>query len=173
MPSLLEKIKAGARNRKEIKFPGTDIKVALRVLSNQDTLDAALAADRLYKAEDIPVGMQNIGEYESEKTTQQLYRALSDPENGGPIAPSITEFRKNLTPGERAALIEEYNAFDAECNPSPDTMPADEFDRLVEDVKKKPEATIGNISSMHALKRLALFLACPPSTSPKGNGRIS
>ena len=38
----LEKLKAGTRNTKTIKFPGTDNEVVLRVLSNAERQDAVL-----------------------------------------------------------------------------------------------------------------------------------
>jgi hypothetical protein len=174
MPTALyDKLKAGTRNEQLVTWPGTDHQVLIRVLSNQDTLDASLAADRLYKEADSAVTFQNVGVYEAERDTQELYRACLDPETKKPVAPSISDFRRLLSQSVRRALIDEYNRLDEECNPRPMEMDAGEFDALVENLKKKPEETIGKISSSATLKKLCLFLASPPATSPKDSGSTS
>lgn len=171
--SFLKELKAGVDNKIVVRFPGTETEVELHVLSNQDTLDASLAADRLYKDQEIRVGFENIKDYESERTTQLLFRAMRVPGTGKTIADNITEFRSLLTVAERAALVDEYNALDERCNPSPETLPAEKFDALVEDLKKKPQETIGSISSMSTLRRLALFSASQAWPSPKDSGSTS
>jgi hypothetical protein len=173
MSDLLATLKAGKLNCCEINFPGTDKKVRLVVLSTQDTLDASLAADRLFAQEKIVPAFHNINTFENEKTTQMLFRALRDPETGDPVTQNISEFRRMLTNEERNALIEEYNVLAERCNPSPIEMPADEFDALIENVKKNPLETIGNISSLQTLKRLSLFLAEGLANLQKDNGSTS
>lgn len=173
MTSLFDKLKAGTRNERAVPWPGTEHKVLLRVLSNQDTLDAAISTDRFFKDSDTAVAFQNIGVYEAERDTQELYRACLDPETKKPVAPSIADFRRLLSTGTRQSLIEEYNRLDEECNPRPLQMTDGEFDALVESLKKKPEETLGKISSSAILKRLCLFLASPPATSLKDSGSTS
>lgn len=173
MATLFDKLKAGTRNERAVSWPGTEHQVLLRVLSNQDTLDAAIATDRFFKDADTAVAFQNIGVYEAERDTQELYRACLDPESKKPFAPSIADFRRLLSIGTRRALIEEYNRLDEECNPRPLQMPDGEFDALVESLKKKPEETLGKISSSAILKKLCLFLASQPATSLKDSGSTS
>jgi len=171
MACLLEQLKAGVSNYVERVFPGTDIKIRIRVLNNWDMLDSSMAADKIWKGAEIEVSLQNIKAYEAEKETQYLYRACSDLENK-PLAPNVSEFRRLLTVSDRAWLIDQYNELDAESNPAPDTMPDDEFDALVESVKKNPN-TLSKLGNISTLRRLALFLASPPVNSLTGSGPTS
>jgi len=170
MESLLEKIKAGTQNYVECAWPKTDVRVRIRVLNNQDILDASMAADNIFRAAGVDVSMQNIKVYEAEKNVQHLYRACTDLD-GKPLAPSISQFRQQLTVSDKEWLIEQYNELDRECNGSVDTMPDDVFDTLVESVKKNPD-TLSNVSSISTLRRLARFLAAALSSSQTGSGLI-
>jgi len=159
MNDVLSRIKAGLKNHKIVSFPGTDVQVRLNLLSEADTLDAIAASDQMFKAKNIEVKFHTVNAFENEKAVQMLYRSLRDADNVNPLTPTITEFRKLVTSELRSALIEEYNSLSEECSPSPFNLPADEFDRLVESVKKNPRETIGNISSLLTLRKLAHYLA--------------
>jgi hypothetical protein len=78
-----------------------------------------------------------------------------------------------LTRDEKKLLADEYMSFERECSPSPDNLSNDEFDRLVEQVKKTPGETTGSITSISTLRRLVTFLASPPANLPADNGSIS
>lgn len=171
--SLLEKIKAGTANRRIVTFPGTDRQIAIRVLSNQDVIDANIAADRVYKDAGIDIGFHNVNDYETEKTVQLLFRACIDPDTGERVASGVSQFRQLTTPEERDRLSDEYHALREECNPGAKDMAPAEFDALVLSLKKKPSETIGSISSLRVLKKLALYLAEEHATLPKGNGPTS
>jgi phage FluMu protein gp41 len=168
MEYSINRLKAGRRNCIERQFPGSDVTVRVRLLTNQDVLDASLAADRIFREAGVEVSMQNVKVYEAEKDVQHLYRACADI-NGGPLAPTIADFRCQLTVSDKERLIEWYNELDAECNPSADTMTDGDFDALVESVKKNPEA-VSKVSSISTLRRLARFLASPPVSLQTGNG---
>jgi hypothetical protein len=168
MNYALHKIKAGINNTAECKWPGTDITIRIRLLTNQDILESSLAADKTFRDCGSDVSVQNIKIYEAEKDIQHLYRATSDLD-GNSLAPNIAEFRKLLTVSDKEWLIERYNALDAECNPSADTMSDEDFDFLVESVKKNP-AAVSKLSSIYTLKRLARFLASAPVSLQTGNG---
>lgn len=173
MANLLQKIKAGRKNYVDVQLPGVDdATVRINILTGQDTLDSSMAADAIFKAAEINVSMANIKAYEEEKVTQCLYRSCRDLD-GNPLAPTISDFRRLLTTPIKDYLTERYNALDAECNPSPDNMPDAEFDALVENVKKNPLEALSNVSNMSTLKRLALFLASPPSSLQTGSGPTS
>ena len=173
MSDLLSRIKAGLKNHKITSFPGTDVQVRINLLSESDILDAVAAADQMFKAKTLVVAFHTVNAFENEKAVQMLYRALRDADNVEPLATTITEFRKLLTSEYRAALIEEYNGLSEECSPSPLTLPADEFDRLVESVKKNASETIGSVSSLLTLKRLTLCLAEELASLQKDSGPIS
>lgn len=170
MSDLLSRIKRGIKNYKILSWPGTETKVRLKLLSEEETLDAIAAADQLFQEKAIRVQF-NVNAYDNEKSVQMLYRALMDETGRETVASSITEFRRVLTNEDRVLLIGEYNSLIEECSPSPTNMPPEEFDRLVEALKKNAAETIGSISSFLTLKRLALFLAQNPL--PKANGPTS
>jgi len=173
MSNLLQRIKQGVKNHKTIPFPGSDKQIRMHLLSERDTFEATVAAEQLFKAQNVEIAFHNINAYENEKTTQMLYRSLKDPETDGPIADSIAEFRHLLTNEDRNLLIEEYNSLVEECSPSPKNMTAEEYDRLVEMLKKNPVGTIGNCSSLLTLNRLSLFLAEQLQNLQKDSGPTS
>jgi hypothetical protein len=171
MSDLLQRLKLGSDNVKLIDWPGTDKKVALKILSQQDTQLAAFDTERIFKSNKIEISMVTAEEYESEKSTQILYRALRDPEKlSEAIAGTITEFRSLLSREEKKLLIDQYLAFESECSPSPDNLSNEEFDRLVESVKKKVEQTLGSVSNIGTLKRLITTLVSQLSSLPQVSG---
>lgn len=157
MEYLLKKLKAGTDNYKDVKIPGTDFTVRIRLLSSQDILDASNEADKIFKNADVAVNLQNINVYEGEKDTQHLYRACRDID-GNPLAENIMEFRGLLTVPVKEFLISEYLKLNEERNPSLDNMSDAEFDALIESVKKNP-TSISNVSNINTLKKVILFLA--------------
>lgn len=170
MPTLLEMLKAGQGNRKRVPWPGSDgAEVELRPLTDQDQLDASLAADRMYRDAKIDIGMANIQDYEAEKTTQLLWRAVCDPQTGGRVCKDIAEFRALMTRGVRAALVLQLEEFTQECSPSLDTMEQEQYDALLMRVKKTPEAA-SSVSSICTLRRLCRSLAGQHATSQTGSG---
>jgi len=170
MEYLLERIKAGTLISTAVEIPDRfgGGKINIRLLTNQDVLEATLAADRIFSDAGIPVSFQNIKVYEAEKDVQHLYRACTDGE-GKPLAANVTEFRKLLTVVDKGILIDYYNKLDEENNPSIDTISDAEFDTLVEAVKKNPN-TVSNVSSMNMLRRLAHSLASALASLQKDSG---
>jgi hypothetical protein len=170
MSDLLQKLKLGTSNVKMINWPGTETQIAMRILSQQQLQEAAFDTERLFKSSKIDTNLMTAQVYQEEETTQILYRSLRDPANmEEPIAPTITDFRKALTVNEKKAIIDEYSEFDAECNPSPGNLSSEEFDRLTQDLKKKPEETISSITSLSIAKRLLLIMASPAMILPSVN----
>ena len=169
--SLLDTLKLGTKNCKMVKWPGTDTEIAMSILSQQQIQDAVFATERLFKGEKIEMNMGTADEYDSELSTQKLFRSIHDPKDmDKPVATTITEFRKALTREDRTVLIEEYLAFEKECSPSPDNLTNDEFDQLLSDLKKTPHETLGRITSISTLKKLLLIMASRPVTLPAVNG---
>lgn len=171
--SLIEKLKAGARNTKVIKFPGTEEKIILKVLSNFEVQEAVFASERRFKTEDILVTKTCLDAYEDERTTQLLFRALRDPSDGKKsFASTADELRKLLTKEEKDVLVAEYEAFEKECAPQLADMTDKEFDELWEALKKNPK-TVSNFLSSGVQKRLLLYLASRPATLPTDSGSTS
>lgn len=157
--SLLTKLKKGSLNTKLIKWPGTEEDIRIRILNEQDFMEASQATDAIFDATGRRVAAQNVEDYESEKLTQQLFRAIEDPVTAKPLTASITEFRKLLSSEVKAILVDEFRQFQDECNPDPLKMTEEEFDILYNNVKKNSEKTVGNISSIFIARKLLLIMA--------------
>ena len=171
MTWILERLKLGTNNTKLVKWPGSDLAIIVRILSQQDIQEAIFATERLFKSSKIETNLMTADEFDNEKQTQVLFRAIRDPEDmEKPICQTVEEFRRSLTREEKELLIAEYNGFESECSPSPDNLTNDEFDKVMSDLKKKPAETLGNITSISTLKKLLLIMASPPKKLPRGNG---
>lgn len=171
--NLLEKLKAGTRNTKTIKFPGTSQDVLIKVLSNADLQDAAFATEMLFKSKGIEMSMSIVDAYEDEKTTQILYRALRDPiDQTKPITASIDEFKSLITKAEKDKLVDEYITLEQECSPNIDSMSEADMHAFLDELKKSPE-TLGNVSNIITARRLISFLVSQLQNSQKDNGSMS
>jgi hypothetical protein len=114
--------------------------------------------------------MGTVDEYETEKANQMLWRVLCDPATGEKLTKTIVEFRTSLTRDERCALVGEYVMFERDVSPNPENMTDEEFAAFVEDVKKKPDETLGNCSSSSTLKKLATTLVSQLANSQPPSG---
>lgn len=171
METFLERIKLGTANTKLINWPGTNEKVAMKILSEQDRMEIDFSVDRLYKSEKVEVNLITTSHYEPEKFVQILFRCLRCPDDlDRPLANSITDFRRALTREDTKVLISEYVAFEQECSPSPENLSPEDFDKLLLEVKKNPDTTIGNITNLTTAKKLLLTLAVQPPNLPPDNG---
>jgi len=157
MSNLLEKIKSSGKQRKEVKWPGTDNVIHLRVLNENDHLQSTLAADKLFK--ETTIALQNIDQYNSELETQYLFRSIEDPESGKQLFPNITSFRDELTPEIKEILATNLDTLHDEYSPDPYKMDDDAFDKIIKDVKKNAKATVGSVSNIHVARRLIIYLA--------------
>ena len=162
--SLLARLKAGTANTKILDWPGTNEKVALRILSQQQLQEAAFETERIFKAAKIEIHMLTADEYQNEKATQILYRALRLPSNMTEPIGTVTEFKSTLSLTEKEYLIKAYNEFEKECSPNPDHLSDVEFDRIVQAVKKNPSMIVGSSYSTDLLKKLITVLASQPAT---------
>jgi hypothetical protein len=171
MDSFLEKIKLGTSNSKLTKWPGTEQDVCIRILSEQDRMDAIFATERLFKNDKIETNLVTAEAFDNEKVIQILYRALRCPESlDQPVAPSISVFRKSISREETKVLISEYINYESECSPTPGNLSDEEFDKLLRDLKKNSEQTLTSITSLSIAKKLLLTLVSQPVTLPQVNG---
>jgi len=163
---LIEKLKAGKRNIKTIKFPGTDDIIGLAVLTEAETQEALFAAERLFKENQIEISATTISAYNSEANTQTLFRALVNPakkkEDGTyeQYFESIGEFRSLILRETKDLLIDEYNAWAEEVSPSPLQLSDKELEAIFAEVKKSPIS--GNALNLSMLRQLTIYLAGLP-----------
>jgi hypothetical protein len=169
--SLLERLKKGTDNKKTIVFPGTSEEVVVSVLSEGARQEAHFAAEQHFKRKGIEVTMSTADAYETERTIQILYRALSDQEEK-PLARTVDEFRNLLTVDEKDRLVDEYLVFENECSPNPEKRSESELENLYQEIKKKPE-TIGSFSSIGTARQLISYLVNRLASSPADSGSIS
>lgn len=160
--SRLSRLKAGKNNFKVIKYPGTDEKAGMALLSLDESQDAVIAAD-LYLAEaGIKFDTFTAEIYSDEVNTQLLFRILREhDDHKRPYASSVDEIRKHVTKAEKDALIEEYNQFERDCSPRLADITEEELDSLLSEVKKSPETL--NFLDTPTLKRLITFSAGRPA----------
>jgi len=157
--SLLEKIKASGKKKKETNWPGTNNRINLRILTDGDYLASTMATDALFKG--TPVVLQNIDRYNSELETQYLFRAIEDPETDKQLFTNITDFRDSLIPEVKEVLSTELDALHEEYSPNPITMSDEAFDKLVDDIKKNAEETVGSVSNIFIARKLIIYLVKP------------
>jgi hypothetical protein len=172
--SLAERLKAGTNNPvKRTNWPGTDMEIGIKVLSEKDFSEAGLAADKLYFEANISVTTQNIQDYLVERDVQILYRAIVDPENPKkPLFAGITDFKALLTRGVREILVAEANTYQDLCSPNPYNMEEAEFDSLFLSVKKNYPQTTSSISNIFLARKLINALAKELLNSQQASGSI-
>lgn len=158
MSDLLKRLKAGRGAVAPVDVVG--VPLGLRLLNEQDYLDAGLAVEASMRAAGVELDMGSAELFEREKASQLLARALVDPATSKPIAPTAQELRQALTREDAEWLIARY--LDHEKRHSPKNMDEAEFADLLEDVKKNAATTRLDDSSFATLKRLITCLASPP-----------
>lgn len=161
MSELLNRLKAGRSALGKVTV--NDVELGLRVLSEQDYLEAQIATEQAMNAVGIVLGMSTAEAFESEKASQLLARALVDPVTRSALAASAQELRRAVSRDEQAFIIDAYLAHEKMFSPSERTLDAAEFASLMEEVKKTPQTPLLNDSSIATLKRLITALACPPA----------
>lgn len=161
MDNLLQRLKAGTSNYKLIDWPGSSEKIAIRILSQGQLQEAAFETERIFKTAKIDINMMTADEYTAEKSTQILFRALRNPTALDQPIGSIIDFKQTLTLSEKEFLIEAYNAFEAECSPNPENLPAEKFEEILQAVKKNPSMINTSNYNTGLLKRLIMSLANP------------
>ncbi len=140
-----------------------EVPFGLRVLTEQDYLEAGFATDAALKAAGVELSVATADLFEDEKASQLLARALVDPNSLQPVAASARELRQALTRNDRAWLADRYLEHEKQFSPSERTLSADELSALVDEVKKNPATPRLNDSSIATLKRLITALVSPPA----------
>jgi len=162
MSSLLDKLKAGRAATCEVSI--NEVKIGLRILTEQDYLDAQIATEIAMKEAGVELSLSSSEAFESEKASQLLHRAMFDPTTNKPLADSAHALREVITRDEKSALIEAYLDHEKTFSPSERTMGDEEFIALVEAVKKTPQNPPLKDLSSATLKKLITALASRPAT---------
>lgn len=162
MSDLLSRLKAGRSAIGSVKIG--DVEFGLRVLTEQDYLEAQIATEVAMNEAGLELGISTAEAFESEKASQLLVRALVDQDTGKPVSASAKVLRSSISRDEKSQLIEAYLEHEKKFSPSERTMDEAGFSALLDEVKKNPLTPRLNDSSSAMLKRLITALACPPAT---------
>jgi hypothetical protein len=159
MSELLARLRAGRAAVATATLGG--VAFGLRVLTEQDYLEAGFATDAAMKAAGVELSVATADLFEDEKASQLLARALVDPGTSQPVAASARDLRQALTRDDRTWLAERYLEHEKQFSPSQRTLSDAELSDLVEEVKKTPATPRLNDSSTATLKRLITALVLP------------
>lgn len=162
MSDLLNRLKAGRAALRPIAVGNVDL--GLRVLSEQDYLEAGLAAQAAMDLRKLELTVATADLFEDEKASQLLQRAVVDPATGKPVAETAQALREALTRSERAYLVDAYLEHEKQFSPSEALLGEAEFAALLEAVKKTPEIALTSVSSIATLKRLITTLVSRPAS---------
>lgn len=162
MSDLLDRLKAGKSAIGKVTLNG--VQFGLRILSEQDYLEAGIALETAMKEAGVEFSTSSVELFEMEKSGQLLLRFLVDPASGKAVAEDAESLRKALSREEVAHLIEKYLEHERTVSPSERNMPEDELLKLFEAVKKTPETPLLNGLSSVTLRRLITILASPPTS---------
>lgn len=162
--SLLQRLKENSP-KKVLKWPGSEESITLSLITQQKLSTASLRASDIFK--EISIGYHNMDDFKEEKLIQALHMCVNDSENKSFC--TIQEFKKLVTPEILEWLDNEHCILEDEYSPNIDKMSDSEFDKLIEDLKKKPEETLLDLSSIYILRKACLFLVSPPVSLPTVN----
>lgn len=157
MSDLLERLKAGKSAIANVSLNGVEF--GIRVLSEQDYLEAGLAAEAAMKVACIELSISTSDLFEAEKSGQLLLRALVNPADGKQITTDAKTLRAALSRDEVAYLIEQYLSHEKSISPSERNMSEADLLALLEEVKKTPQTPRLNGLSIVTLKKLITTLA--------------
>lgn len=160
MSDLLSRLKAGRSAISIIKID--EVEFGLRVLTEQDYLEAGFATETAMKAANMELSVSTADLFEDEKASQLLALALIDPSTNKLAAPSAKALRESLTRGDRSLLAERYLEHEKMFSPSERSLSEAEFSDLIAEVKKNPKTPLLSDSSSVTLKRLITALASTP-----------
>ena len=171
MSDLLQRMKQGTKAFKLVPSPWDPaIQVAVRVLSQAQHSETTFETEDYFKGRKIDVSLTTSAEWENEHAVRILYKALMDPKDNTPIANTIMEFRNLMTHADIKYFLDEMLAWESENSPLTENLSSDELDRIVEDLKKKPEETAGSVTSLQIARKLLLTMGNLLATSRKHSG---
>jgi len=136
-----------------------DVTVGLKALRHNHYHEAQMTVSKAYQAEEVRVGMHNIDDFEMDKEDQYLLMTVVDVETGILIFDDVQTLRESLNKATRDSLLAEAEEWQEECSPNLSNLSEEEFDEVLEQVKKKPDQATLNELNLHTLKKLVHTLA--------------
>ena len=138
--AIIEMIKDAHKVSKIIGWPGKpDIKVKMRLLTLSETRISKVQNQQEFKKDGLEIGSHNWADYREQECVHGMWRILLDPETDKPIFNSAEDLRSFCTTDELNAISAEYNAFADENDPSLDRLSNEDYEALVDTLKKTPD----------------------------------
>ena len=141
---LAARLRAARTLRRKVRFPGTDIEIAIQVLSAAEQAEsevAALEAVRAIGIDDGKPGPNHLDLIGFHVTKQTLARALYETDR--PDAPrlfaSADDLEGAITTDELHALGALYTDARQALDPRPEELPSELLEEFIEAAKKKAE----------------------------------
>lgn len=168
---LLAKLKLGRDALGNVTV--NNVKIGLRVLTDQDYQIAHMAADKMLADHDTEFSLSTAEAFEVEKSVQLIFLAAVDLETRKPVFASVDECRATLMREDREIISEEYLKHEQSFSPSERNLTDAQFAALLQDVKKNPASPRLSALSGATLIRLITTLASQLLTLQKDNGSSS
>ena len=166
LQSKLASMRRKSTEYRAATWPGLDLPLKLRLLSNADVQLCHAAALARFEAIGIPTDkMLSVDLFEDEVMLQVLHRACRDPEKPDELtfADDADDLRENTTVDQRAEMFTLYRDFQADYDPRLDAMPAAVVEQIVEALKKKDQRLLRSFGA-RALSSFLLSGGNPQST---------
>jgi hypothetical protein len=173
--SVLSRIAKRTEATRVVRWPGRDQDVLMRPVGNTGKQDALSRAFQRFQA--LKLDLENRlfwDDFQDECINQILFAACRDPEDVDvPFAATADELRDATMPNERAELFAIYQDFEAEVDPDPRRLGADEVAEIIDLVKKKDETRLRAFGSCRLVSFLLSTDELPPTSSPPKSGSTS
>jgi len=154
----IKKLKESGSITKQIQWPGTKESFLVKVLNESNFIEAEAYCDNLYfkdstgkgKGREIQLG--NLDERTHLKDIYLVYLSCVN-SDGTKCFDTFAIFTECITPSVANELYAMQSEWQEQCSPNFDNLTQETFDKIIDEIKKKPE-TVETISSINLLRNL-------------------
>lgn len=160
--SVIQMIKDCRKVTRIIGWPGRpDIKIKMRLLTISESREAKIENQKEFKRDGIDIAYHNIADYREQESVHGMWRVFTDVDTGERLFKSAEQMRLVCTNDELTALCNAYNAFADENDPNVDRLSDEDFETLVDTLKKKPDLIPQKVLSLPMALKLLRILVVP------------
>ncbi len=178
---LRARLGRGRTLRRRCTWPGSDVEIALAVLTQAERFEAETAAWASLKERGIDPGRpapEHASPALAEHMVQVLARAIRDPEDDSRVFRSGEELAQVVTEDEMTVLFLAYSEHREAVDPDVTELSEQELDEFVDAAKKKGAEALSTIESstprrslLSLVARLSTCLSSSSSTTPASEER--
>lgn len=152
---VLQMIKASHDVTRVIAWPGhPEAKVKMRLLTLSESRLAKVENQQEFNRDGITVAVHNLADYREQEAVHGMWRVFSDADTGEPIFTSAEHMRSFCTNDELSALCEAYNAFADENDPNVDRLSDEDYEKLLDMLKKTPDQIPQKVTNLRTAWKL-------------------